>query len=210
MPNSQPLTPQVEYREVEEIQCEEETRDDGTQERAISGYAATFNKMSLDLGGFKEKIQPGAFANSINRDVVALWSHNSDIVLGRSSNDTLKIEEDEKGLKFRLALDDDAWGQYAYKKIKRKDVRGMSFGFRVLEDAWDFNEKKEYIRTLVKVSLVEVSPTAFPAYPSTSVSARSIEDVLKHGREAVGIPVVNLSSYYRSLNLRLIESCIKG
>lgn len=192
-----------------------ETRASGNDDtvRSISGYAARFEKLSVDLGGFREKIAPGAFSGSLKRDVVALWSHNIDIVLGRRSNNTLTLEEDESGLRFSLELPDTQAGRDAFTSIKRKDVRGMSFGFSVPPkgDDWEVQNDKSLIRTLRKVDLFEVSPTAFPAYPQTSVSARgeirSLQEVLAYGKTQ--LPPTDLD-HGRSLaanrnRLRLLE-----
>lgn len=154
------------------------TEDDG--KRKIGGYAAVFNKLSQVLWNFREKISPGAFARSIKEnDVVALWSHNTDLVLGRTGNDTLSLREDDQGLEFDLELPDSPWGQNAYAAIKRGDVNGMSFGFTVREDNWKRGEEKDpHERTLLDVDLIEVSPTAFPAYKQTEVGTRS-EELMK-------------------------------
>ncbi len=145
--------------------------------RTLSGYAAVFEKLSVDLWGFKEKIRAGAFAQSIADDIVkALWNHNTDHPLGSTKNDTLRLEERGKGLWFELDLDDTTWGQDAHKAIRRGDVDAMSFGFRTRKDEWDKSDEKNPIRTLVDVQLLEVSPVSFPAYPATSVQARAMAD----------------------------------
>jgi HK97 family phage prohead protease len=99
------------------------------------------------------------------------------MVLGNTENDTLKLAEDERGLRFELMLPDTTAGKDARTLIKRGDVKGMSFGFRTVKDQWDESDPKAVIRTLQEVRLYEVSPTAMPAYPQSSVAARSMEDI---------------------------------
>ena len=82
-----------------------ELRVDGDDEATISGYAAVFNKKSLPLGfmGFREIVAPGAFAETIKTaDVRALFNHDPSMVLGRTRNNTLTLEEDNKGLRVAI------------------------------------------------------------------------------------------------------------
>ena len=128
--------------------------------RVISGYAAVFNRVAKITERLHEKIAPGAFKNSLGGDIRALWSHNTDIVLGRTVNDTLKLSEDDQGLKFELSLPDTSAGRDAFTLIKRGDVSGVSFGFGVKKDSWDRgSDGQPHTRTLVDVDLLEISPT---------------------------------------------------
>ena len=81
-----------------------EVRQDTDDGPVITGYAAVFNQASVDLGGFTEVIRPGAFANVLDRgdDIVALWNHDVNYVLGRVSNGTLVLYEDELGLRYEV------------------------------------------------------------------------------------------------------------
>jgi phage head maturation protease len=58
-----------------------------------------------------------------------------------------------------------------HESVKRGDISGMSFGFRMRKASWNASNTE---RTLHDVELLEISPTAFPAYRDTSVSARSL------------------------------------
>lgn len=163
-------------KEVRTIEIEGlEVRNDDNK-TTIAGYAARFEKLSVDMWGMKEKIRAGAFANSLKNNVKALWNHNSDIVLGSTKSGSLRLEEDDKGLRFELDLPDSSWGRDAAESIKRKDVDGVSFGFRVKKDEWDETNPKQIIRTLIDVDLIEISPTPFPAYPSTSVTSVGVRN----------------------------------
>jgi len=152
----------------------------------IGGYAAKFEQLSEPLWGFREKIRPGAFAKSLSeRNVIAFWNHNTDMVLGNTESNTAKVWEDEIGLRFEVELPDTTAGRDAMTLVQRGDVKGVSFGFRTRVDEWDESDKNNVIRTLVDVMLYEVSPTAMPAYPQTNVAARSIQDIYEEHKKDV-------------------------
>ena len=145
--------------------------------RTITGHAAVFNELSAEMLGFREKIEPGAFAESIEQDDVReLWNHDAGDVLGRTRSGTLRLVEDELGLAFEIDVAETQVGRDALVSIRRGDVDDMSFGFLAIEDEWT-QESGEAAptRTLKKVRLLDVSPVTFPAYPQTDVAVRSLE-----------------------------------
>lgn len=147
----------------------------------IRGHAAVFEKFSQDLGRFREKIAKGAFVDSIaKRDVRALWSHNIDLVLGRTGNKSLRLWEDDFGLAFELEMPNTTLGKDSFVSVQRGDVSAMSFGFSVLEEEWKRGEDgAPHERTLKKIELFEISPVAFPAYEQTEVSVRDMDGIIK-------------------------------
>ena len=139
----------------------------------IVGHAAVFDQLSDDLGGFREKVQKGAFAETIkNDDIVALWAHDAKLVMGRRRAGTLKLSEDRDGLAFEVDMPDSEQGRGWLETIRRGDVDQASFRFMTLEDSWE-TQGSQAVRTLIKVQLVDVSPVAIAAYPQTDVGVRS-------------------------------------
>lgn len=157
----------------------------GEQKRTVMGYAAVFESETRIGDYYVEKIAKGAFQNSVkNNDVRALWSHNLDMVIGRTANGSLRLAEDAKGLSFELDLPDTTWGRDAYEMIRTGLVSGVSFGFTVVKESWlKGKDGSPHMRTLEEVQLMEISPTAFPAYEDTQVSARSCEEVLREAEK---------------------------
>ena len=144
----------------------------------LTGYAAMFGKKSVDLGGFTEEVARGAFANTIKADdVMALFDHESSMPLGRTSAGTLRLSEDEVGLKMEIDMPDTMCSRDLVESVSRGDVKGASFGFRTISDEWKMLDGMSH-RMLVEVQLRDVSPVTFPAYPDTSVAMRS-HDVWK-------------------------------
>lgn len=148
----------------------------------IAGYAAVFNRETVIGGGtwgFREQIAPGAFDEALGRDDVrALFNHNPDILLGRTASGTLRLSVDKKGLRYEVDLPDTAQARDVRTLIQRGDVSGSSFAFRVEDEGaqWDETEVKKGklpLRTITRAELFDVSPVTYPAYPQTSVSARS-------------------------------------
>lgn len=142
----------------------------------IRGYAAVFDAISNDLGGFREKIKRGAFAKSLldGADVLALWNHDDSHVLGRVRSGTLKVYEDIHGLKVEIDPPDTQWARDLMVTIQRGDVDQMSFGFRVIADSWEQRAGELPLRTLEQVELFDVAPVTIPAYPQTTVGVRNM------------------------------------
>lgn len=163
--------PGVERRSVELTELR--VLPDGDKKK-ITGYAAVFEKMSEDLGGFKEIIERGAFKKALKKsDTRALWNHDPSVVLGRVSAKTLRLKEDEQGL--RIEIDPPSWAGSYMESIERGDVREMSFGFTVETDKWETKDGMN-LRTILAVrELPDVSPVTFPAYPDTSLALRSMQ-----------------------------------
>lgn len=154
-----------------------ETREDG--KRRIVGHAAVFNQLSEDLGGFREQIAPGAFAEAIKSDDVrALYNHNPDHILGRNMADTLKLAEDARGLAIEIDPPDTQIARDLLVSMERGDINQMSFGFSVRPNGqnWAVADDGQMIRTLTRVRLYDVSPVTFPAYPQTDVAVRALTD----------------------------------
>src|SRR5690348_17208033 len=101
-------------------------------EMSLVGYAALFNSESKDLGGFRERIAPGAFTRTLKEggDVKALVNHDPNQVLGRTKNGTLKLEQDDRGLKFRVKLNPQSQAHRdLHASIARGDLDECSFAF---------------------------------------------------------------------------------
>lgn len=150
------------------------------EKRVLKGYASVFNQWVRILPRLEESVAPGAFSESLAQDDIrALWNHNTNFPLARNRNGTLRLTEDEHGLRFEMEPNDTSWGRDAFEAIRRGDVTGMSFGFVVMSDEWTRgDDKTPHRRSIKKVKLYEVSPTPFPAYEGTNVSARSTEEAL--------------------------------
>jgi HK97 family phage prohead protease len=145
----------------------------------FEGYAAVFNTNSAPLP-FIERIAPGAFTRSLEarNDIKLLWNHDTGSVLGSTRAGTLKLWQDDRGLRVSGVLPNTTAGRDAAELIRRGDVDSMSFGFSVPQggDEWSSDGSQ---RTLKSVRLHEVSIVAFPAYSSTAgtTSVRGLDSV---------------------------------
>ena len=158
-----------------------ETREDGTT--TLSGHAAVFYRADepgtqYELwSGAVERIERTAFDAAIERDDVrALFNHDSNYPLGRTSSKTLKLSVDERGLKFSVDLPDTQAGRDVAESVRRGDVSGASFGFVVTDQEWRTEDGMD-VRSIAGVELYDVGPVTFPAFEATDVSVRSDEDV---------------------------------
>ena len=143
----------------------------------MRGYASVFDRDSVDLGGFIERIAQGAFDEVLGDDVRALFNHDSNNILGRTAAGTLRVSVDGDGLRYEIHPPDTQLGRDLAESMRRGDITQSSFAF-VVADGGDSWEKRSGLwrRTITKVSqLLDVSPVTYPAYPDARVALRSLD-----------------------------------
>lgn len=152
-----------------------EVRADGAP--VLRGYAALYNVETVIAGMFREQIAPGAFDDAIGRDDVrALFNHNPDHILGRSTSGSLRLDSDSVGLRYEIDVDPaDDLAMSVYRKVVRGDISQSSFAFEVRGQEWaPVAADALPLRTLTKLALFDVSPVTYPAYAQTTVTARDL------------------------------------
>jgi len=149
----------------------------GVEDFTLSGYASMFDTWASIGGQFDERVMPGAFAKTLAEDdQVALWNHEDRYPLARRSAGSLELHEDSQGLHTLIRLDPKiSYHNDLWQGVKNGTIRNMSFRFSVEPDGEEYTRDKSgrAKRTIHEARLFEVSPVTFPAYESTSISARA-------------------------------------
>jgi len=173
--------PDIEMRVLNVDDTEIRVDDDNPM---LVGYAARTNSWT-DLGFFKERIKPGAFSDVINNDVRCLKNHDPNLILGRTTNKTLRLKENSVGLHFENDIPDTTTGRDTREEVRSKLITGCSFAFTIAEEDWKYYEgEKPPERTIIKIKqLYDVGPVTYPAYPDTTVAARSLENIKKEAEK---------------------------
>ena len=173
----------------------------------VEGYAAVFDEESEPIfGSFIEVIAHGAFRKTIKEnDIRALINHDPNLILGRTTNETLRLKEDKKGLKYEVDLPDTTYARDLKESILRGDITQNSFGFQTVKDEWSKDGKT---RTLREVRLYDISPVTFPAYPQTSLQMRLQDIGIDY--EALNVAVIRINrGIILNSDVDLIESTIE-
>ena len=166
-----------------------ELRSEGDNENYIEGYALKFGTESEDLGGFIETIERGALKDTDFSDVRALFNHNADQIIARSSAGSLTLDVDDVGLKFKAKIPNTSYGRDLLENLRNGNINQCSFGFKLADngDSFKYDEKRSiYKRTLNKISeILDVSVVTYPAYKDSSVAPalRSIDKIEKEQKE---------------------------
>ena len=160
-----------------------EVRKNVDGSRTLSGTAVVWDALSQDLGGFRERISKGAFAQSLkdNPDVIIAYQHDLSQPLGRVSSGTARVWEDAQGLQYSCVLPDTTYAQNLISLIERGDISQNSFGFSVAQggDEWSVQADGSTLRTVNQATLWECSVVTTPAY-STSENHVSLRTAPAH------------------------------
>jgi HK97 family phage prohead protease len=155
-------------------------KDSDSDTRRLHGYAAVFNQRALitSFGGeFIESIAPGAFRKSIKEhDIRLLVNHDPSLLLARNLADTLRLYEDERGLRVEADLPDTTTGRDIAISLARGDISQMSFAFDNVRDEWNRNVDPPE-RRLIEARVHDVSIVTYPAYADTTASVRALRSM---------------------------------
>lgn len=173
------MPPERRYFAAEGLRFMQADAKSGT--RTLQGYAAMFNSMSENLGGFYEVIEPGFFRSAIaspKLDCASLFNHNPDLVLGRTKAGTCRVKEDIRGLMSETDMIDTQCARDLIANVEAGNIYQMSFGFTVRQggDSWEQRDGKT-VRTLKRDGcdqLWDISPVTYAAYQATSVKVRTL------------------------------------
>lgn len=148
----------------------------------VSGYVNRTNQWSQPLGTkriFVERIEPGAFRKALqNGNEVHFYAeHDPAKILATTRNDSLNLREDDNGLFMEATIAPTSWGQDYHTLIKEGIIKNMSFGMKVLKEAWSKRSDGISERSISDLYLAEVSAVRNPAYAQSTIAARSIEIV---------------------------------
>lgn len=171
-----------EYRNTRVLETRAEITEEQNDEKVVQGYATTFNDQYLlwaeDGIRVFEQVDPHAFDDCDMSDVIMQYDH-AGRVFARISNDTLKLDVDDRGLRIEADLGGTELGRQLYEEISGGYTNKMSFGFIVAEDSREIVEDYEndtvtVNRTITKISkLYDVSAVSIPANGATDISARN-------------------------------------
>jgi HK97 family phage prohead protease len=193
------------------LAVESRSEDDGNEREYVVGYAAKFGVLSLDLGDFVERIDPGAFGLVAERrgrrkplETRALWNHDPNYPLARYPG-TLRMTVDEVGLRYEFPVPDTTYGRDIASNIRAGIVKGSSFSFTVPSggDSWAVEDGRS-VRTIQRIdSLLDVGPVTFPAYPDADVKVaqRSFDHFRKEQKrhDEVRQFLANRAALYRNV-----------
>lgn len=176
--------------EVEDVRDAEGGR---SKDFIVRGHAAVTGQWSLDLGGFREKVNPKAFDDVLAGDphVVHDWDHDTRYVFSSTRNKTLELRKDPVGLHFWSRVAPTSYAADLRILLDRGDITQSSFAFTVAEDKWTVRTEgdQEIVeREILKVGdLFDVTTTAMGAYPQTD-SQLVKERALSYARATERLP----------------------
>lgn len=152
----------------------------------LTGYAVLWDAESRTIHEngrvFTEQIARGAFDSTLNAedDVKLYYNHDSSMPLARTNNGSLRLETDNKGLRFTAELPDTTLANDVKELLRKGTLTGeMSFGFYSIRDTWSPDKKS---RKVNEAKLVEISVVVDAAYPTTHSQLRNAKTELTNKR----------------------------
>lgn len=166
------------------------------------GRAIVYDQLSQDLGGWRERIMPGAATRTLeqNPDVRFLINHDANLLLARTASGTLRLAEvDDQGVDVEAEMANVSYARDLAELLERGDINQMSFAFWILADGWDGNTHEVH---RIDLDGGDVSVVTYPAFTQTSAELRSAAAAqLAQTRQDAGYPLSRAQHRLRELEL---------
>ena len=206
-----PMKPnEREYRDFTLAVVENDNND--TEERKmVNGYASVFDTPYTLYDGIdvviQEQVDSRAFDEADLSDVIFQYNHEGR-VFARTSNNTLAIIPDERGLAIEADLGGTEIGNQLYQEIKGGYTTKMSYGYTVRDAEWTDSKMEDgrtlELRTIKAVGKVyDVSAVSIPANDATTISVRNLSDGVIAEIEAERLKALELERRKLQTKLRL-------
>lgn len=172
--------------------CVREAAEGEPPSRIITGYAIVFNTPSVILDADErtdvhEIIAPEAITEEVLKgsDIKMTLFHDNQLILARSNKGTgtLRYKIDDHGVYFEFEAPNTVDGDKALELVRRGDISGCSFAFSTyyFDEKWvERTDSEEAGRKIITytvrrvIAVHDFTLTPDPAYPDTSVEARSL------------------------------------
>lgn len=168
--------PKLRTREERILTVELERRDGDPQPLRIVGHPVVYNRWSEDLGGFRERVLPGAARKTLaESDIRVLFNHDPNFVLGRNKSGTATFLDEPNGVRMEaFPPDTTTVNDLVITPMERKDITQMSFAFRAIADEWRDPPKPGglFERDIIEFQMYDASVVTFPAYTQTDAHVR--------------------------------------
>lgn len=160
-----------------DVQVRDSANGDGMIQ--FDGYASVTEapyEMWDFFGPYNEVVSAGAFDNTLNRadlDVPLVLGHDQLRRIARTTNGTLRLSMDDRGLHTLADLDPtDHDVAYIVPKLRSGLVDEMSFAFRIVRGIWS-PDYTEYRIEEVDIHRGDTAIVGFGASPHTDAGVRS-------------------------------------
>lgn len=184
---------------------------DDEEKLIVDGYASVFgNPYTLYEDSelvIQEQVDSKAFEGADLSDVIFQYNHEGR-VFARTSNNTLSVFPDEKGLAIQADLGGTDIGRQLYQEIKGKYTTQMSYGYTVKDASWEDRKLDDgrtlELRTITAINKVyDVSAVSIPANDATSISVRNLSDGVIEEIKAERLKALELERRKLQLRMRL-------
>ncbi len=117
----------------------------------------------------------GCFTESLaTQEANYLYAHEDNDIYASTDTGTLRLREDDQGLWIEVTPPE--WDQKFCARIRNGLVKHQSVGVMDAVDSWS-QDTDPVVRHILKATLVEISATAYPAFPQTTLEARMLNSL---------------------------------